>query len=268
MSPLAMEQPFNPFRQGTIEEQITSQVHKTAPTPGEAEDLFAVWTENSPYVSNLILTKKAASKSSVLVAWGSHHLPAEQSLPGGPGHGAGRPGPSGGSEARSAAWLRAQCPQSGAATPHHSPAPSHGGERTGAIDPASPRVFVPAPGDWALLSSLKTPSYFTLQIHSLNALPAPGLCPASTRLWRGTCSRKLPLIVSRDAVLPDQGNSTVSERPFLFLFLLLQPLPPSPWVRRRLLRLPLCYAALSLQETQILLIGGSQWLSLLRSCLP
>lgn len=181
---------------------MASQVHETATTPGEAEDLFAGWTEDSPNVSNPILGKKAASKSPVLVAWASHHLPAEQSLPGGPGHGAGRLGPPGGSEACSAAWLRAQCPQSGAATPHRSPAPSHGGERTGATDPASHRVSVPAPGNWALLSSLKTPSYLTLQVHSLNAVPTPGLCPASTRLWMGTCCRKLPLIVSREAVLP------------------------------------------------------------------
>lgn len=43
-----MKQPFNPFRQGTAEEQMASQVHKTAPTPGEAEDLFAGWGEDSP----------------------------------------------------------------------------------------------------------------------------------------------------------------------------------------------------------------------------
>ena len=61
----------------------------------------------------------------------------------------------------------------------------------------------------------KTPSNLTLQVHGVNAAPAPGLCPASTRLWRGTCSRKLLLIVSSDAVLPGQGNRAVSEQPCL-----------------------------------------------------
>jgi len=72
-------------------------VHETAPAPEEAEDLLADWTEDSPNAPNPILGKKEASLSPVVGAWASHHSPAEQSLPGGPGHGAGRPAPSGGS---------------------------------------------------------------------------------------------------------------------------------------------------------------------------
>lgn len=71
----------------------------------------------------------------------------------------------------------------------------------------------------------KTLSYLTLQVHGLNAAPALGLCSASTRLQRGPCSRKLLLVVSSDAVLPGQGNSAISERPCLLLFLLSQPQP-------------------------------------------
>lgn len=62
-----MEQPFNPFRQGTAEKQMVSQVHKlrSQGSFGEAEELFVGWTEDSPHVSNLILMKKAASKSPI-----------------------------------------------------------------------------------------------------------------------------------------------------------------------------------------------------------
>lgn len=68
----------------------------------------------------------------------------------------------------------------------------------------------------------KTLSYLTVQVHSLNAAPVPWLCPASTRLQRGTCSSKLTLVVLSDAVLTGEGNSTVSKQPCLPLFLLSQ----------------------------------------------
>lgn len=113
----------------------------------------------------------------------------------------------------------------------------------------------------------KTPSYLTLQVHSLNAACTLELCPDSPRLRRGTWSRKLPLIVLSDAMLPGQRNSTVND---LVLPSSSCPSlsPASPWVGRRLLQLPLCHAALSLQDTRVLLVGGSQWLPLPRSCLP
>lgn len=159
----------------------------------------------------------------------------------------------------SAAWSRARWPRSGAATPHRSPAPSHGRERAGATDPACPGPCCP---------HHKTLSYLTLQVHGLDAAPAPGHCPASIRLQRGSCSRKLLLIVSSDAVLPGQGNRQSLNYPAFPSSFSPNPRPPSPWVGWRLLQLPLCHAALSLQDTGVLLFGGNQWLPLPEGCLP
>lgn len=67
----------------------------------------------------------------------------------------------------------------------------------------------------------KTPAHLALQVHGLNAAPAVGLglCPASSRVRRASCSAELLLVILSDTVLPGKGNDPLSE---------LFPLPPLP----------------------------------------